>query len=94
MSSFTRMLVMVELLVCWLSSLVKPRRRLEFENLVLRHRVNILRQHASGRLRLSNADRLAFAWLYRLRPSMVDAVAIVRPETVIRWHRHRGRPVK
>ena len=39
------------------------------------------------RLWLANADRLAFVWLYRLCPSVVDAVAIIRPETVIRWHR-------
>lgn len=38
-------------------------------------------------MRLSNADRLAFAWLYRLCPAVVDAVAIIRPETLIRWHR-------
>ena len=81
------MLGMVELLLHWLASLVKSRRRLEAENLVLRHQVNILRRRASRRLWLSNADRLAFVWLYRLCPSVVDAVAIIRPETVIRWHR-------
>src|SRR5262249_54116536 len=81
------MLGMVELLLHWLASLVKARRRLEAENLVLRHQVNILRRRASRRLRLSNADRLAFVWLYRLCPSVVDAVTIIRPETVIRWHR-------
>src|SRR5215469_6898175 len=78
---------LLELLVHWLSSLVKSRRRLEAENLVLRHQVNILRRQVSGRLRLSNVDRLAFVWLYRLYPSLVDAVAIIRPETVIHWHR-------
>jgi transposase InsO family protein len=81
------MLGMVELLLHWLASLVKSRRRLEAENLVLRHQVNILRRRASRRLWLSNADRLAFVWLYRLCPSVVEAVAIIRPETVIRWHR-------
>jgi len=81
------MLGMVELLLHWLVSLVKSRRRLEAENLVLRHQLNILRRRASRRLWLSNADRLAFVWLYRLCPSVVDAVAIIRPETVIRWHR-------
>jgi hypothetical protein len=70
----------------WLTSLVKSRRRLEAENLVLRHQLNILRRHASRRLRLSNADRLAFVWLYRLYPAALDAVAIIRPETLIRWH--------
>jgi hypothetical protein len=55
------MLGMVELLLHWLVSLVKSRRRLEAENLVLRHQVNILRRRAPRRLSLSNADRLAFA---------------------------------
>ena len=81
------MLGMVGLLLRWLMSLVKSRRRLEAENLVLRHQVNILRRRASRRLRLSNADRLTFVWLYRLCPSVVDAVAIIKPETLIRWHR-------
>jgi hypothetical protein len=54
---------MIELLLHWLASLVKSRRRLEAENLVLRHQVNILRRSASRRLWLSNADRLAFALL-------------------------------
>ena len=26
-------------------------------------------------------------WLYRLYPSLLDAIIIVQPETVIRWHR-------
>jgi transposase InsO family protein len=81
------MLEMVELLLHWLASLVKSRRRLEAENLVLRHQVNILRRCASRRLRLSSADRLTFVWLYRLCPSVADGVTIIRPETVIRWHR-------
>src|SRR5215831_736428 len=81
------MLGMVELLLHWLTSLVKSRRRLEAQNLILRHQVNILRRRATRRLWLSNTDRLAFVWLYRLCPSVMDAVAIIRPETVIRWHR-------
>jgi hypothetical protein len=81
------MLGIVELLLNWLASLVKSRRRLEAENLVLRHQVNILRRRAPRRIWLSRADRLAFVWLYRLCPAMVDAVVIIRPETLIRWHR-------
>src|SRR5215472_1105610 len=87
MSSFPGMLGMVGLLLRWLSSLVKSRRQLQAENLALRHQLNILRRRALGRLRLFNADRLAFVWLYRLCPSVVDAVAIIKPETLIRWHR-------
>jgi len=88
MSSFRGMLGVVGVLLSWLTSLVKSRRRLEAENLVLRHQVYILRRRASGRrLRISNADRLLFVWLYRLCPGVVETVAIIRPETVIRWHR-------
>jgi len=78
---------MVKLLLNWLASLVKSRRRLRAENLVLRHQVNILLHTRPQRIRLSDADRLAFVWLYRLCPAVVDAVAIIRPETLIRWHR-------
>jgi len=81
------MLGMVELLLHWLASLVKSRRRLQAENLVLRHQLNILRRRVPGRMRLSNADRLYFIWLYRLCPAVADAVAITRLETLIRWHR-------
>ena len=81
------MLEIAELLLRWLASLLKSRRRLQAENLVLRHQLNLLRRRAPGRVRLSNADRLALVWLYRLCPAVVDAVTIVRPETVIRWHR-------
>ena len=66
---------------------MKSRRRLQAENLVLRHQLNILRRQASGRVRMSNADRLAFVWFYRLCPAVVDVVTLVRPETLIRWHR-------
>jgi hypothetical protein len=78
---------MIELLFGWLSSLLKSRRRLRAENLNLRHQLNILRRRAPGRSRLSNLDRLVFVWLYRQWPTVADAVAIIRPETLIRWHR-------
>ncbi len=40
-----------------------------------------------SRARLTLIDRLIFVWLYRLRPSVLGAVVIVQPETVMRWHR-------
>src|SRR5262245_27720676 len=79
--------IVVGLLLNWLASLVKSGRRLRAENLILRHQVNILLRKGPQRIRLSNTDRLALVWLYRLCPAVVDAVAIVRPETLIRWHR-------
>jgi transposase InsO family protein len=36
---------------------------------------------------LRNIDRLILVWLYRLFPSLLDAIIIVKPETVLRWHR-------
>jgi hypothetical protein len=71
----------VELLFGWLSSLLKSRRRLQAENLVLHHQVNILRRPAPRRIRLSNLDRtvfVVFVWLYGLtvneseRPGLID----------------------
>ena len=67
------MLGMVELLWDWLVSLVKSRRRLQAENLVLRHQLNILRRRAPRRMRLSNADRLAVDRLRSLTPFGVQA---------------------
>ena len=57
------------------------------EIVALRHQFNILKRKAPKRSRLSGSDRVLFVWLYRLFPSIADAVTIIRPETVIGWHR-------
>src|SRR3982074_3099290 len=65
-----------------------PRRaRLEAENLILRQQLVVLRRKSPTRVRLWNIDRLLLVWLYRLYPSLLDAIIVVQPETVIRWHR-------
>ena len=63
------------------------RARLEAENLILRQQLVILRRKFPRRVRLWNIDRLLMVWLYRLYPSLLAAIIIVQPETVIRWHR-------
>ena len=63
------------------------RARLEAENLFLRQQLVVLRRKSPKRVRLWNIDRLRWVWLYRLYPSLLDAIIIVQPETVIRWHR-------
>src|SRR2546430_8687201 len=63
------------------------RASLATEALVLRHQINILRRHSSKRQTFGTADRLIFAGLYRLAPTILNALAIVKPETVIKWHR-------
>src|ERR1700687_654358 len=65
----------------------KSRRRLDAELLFLRHQLNVLQQRAPCRLNLRWADRALFGWLYRRFPRILDAITIVRPETVVRWHR-------
>src|SRR4029077_3639131 len=65
----------------------KPRQQLQAEILVLRHQLNVLRQLAPRRPHLRWADRALFIWLYRRCPSILDAITIVRPETLLRWHR-------
>jgi transposase InsO family protein len=57
------------------------------EILVLRHQLNILRRSSPKRPILGTIDRFIFAELYGLAPDVLSALAIVRPETVIRWHR-------
>jgi hypothetical protein len=63
------------------------RARLEAENLLLRQQLIVVRRQHPKRLLLWNIDRLLMVWLYRLYPSLLDAIIIVQPETVIRWHR-------
>jgi hypothetical protein len=77
----------LRLLLAVLASLFKSRAELEAEILVLRQQVNVLRRRMPKRPALTNMDRLLFVWLYRWFPSTVDALGIVRPETVVRWHR-------
>jgi hypothetical protein len=69
-----------------LSLRFKSRARLEAVVLLLRQQLNILGRKPQ-RPHLRNADRLLFVWLYRLFPTLLNAVRIVTPATVIRWHR-------
>jgi transposase InsO family protein len=75
------------LVVCLLCDRFKPRQQLEAEILVLRHQLNILQQRAPGRPHLRWVDRALFIWLYRRCPPILNAITVVRPETVLRWHR-------
>ena len=65
----------------------KPKLRLEAENAMLRHQLIVLRRRPRGRVRLTNHDRLFFIQLYRWFPSILQVLAIIRPETLVRWHR-------
>src|ERR1700726_3355936 len=65
----------------------KSKSRLEAENAAHRHQLIVLRRKVRGRAQLSNNDRRFFVQLYRWFPSILAAATILRPETLVRWHR-------
>src|SRR5262249_40746624 len=81
------MIEFLRLILHIIASFFKPRTKLVAETLILRQQLNVLRRQVSKRPQLSNTDRLLFVWLYRWFPSVLSAIAILRPETIIRWHR-------
>ena len=60
---------------------------LEAEIVFLRHQLNVLKRQAPTRPRLSTAERWLLVRLYRWKPSLLNAAVIVRPDTIVRWHR-------
>jgi len=70
-----------------LRSVSEARASREAEILVLRQQLLVLSRRSRKRVRLRNIDRLILVWLYRLFPSVLGAVVIVKPETLLRWHR-------
>jgi transposase InsO family protein len=67
--------------------LFRPRAALEAEILVLRQQIVVLRRGKPGRVPFSVLDRMVLGWVCHLFPKSRDALAIVRPDTVVRWHR-------
>src|SRR2546430_9262166 len=65
----------------------KSKSRLEAENAALRHQLIVLQRRVRGRVQLTNGDRLFLVMLYRWFPSILKAITIIRPETLVRWHR-------
>src|ERR1700731_1257478 len=72
-----------------LASPFKSKLRLEAENAVLRHQLNVVRRRLPSRVRLTNNDRWFFIQLYRWFPSILQVLTIIRPETLVRWHGFR-----
>jgi hypothetical protein len=75
------------LIWCALIGAFRSRAALEAEILVLRHQLNVLRRKSPKRVALSSIDRLLLVGLYRLTPGVLEALKIIRPETLLRWHR-------
>lgn len=84
------MILFLSLLLHVVVSPLKTKARLEAEIIMLRHQLNVLRRRVPSKPKLAVADRLLFVWLYRLFPSVMNAIVVVHPETIIRWHRRGG----
>jgi transposase InsO family protein len=81
---------MIALLCFFLTPSVSPfksKSRLEAENAALRHQLIVLQRRVRGRVQLTNGDRLFLVQLYRWFPSVFKVITIIRPETLVRWHR-------
>src|SRR5258706_3637149 len=75
-------------LIGWMVvDLIRSRVMLEAEIWTLRQQINVLRRTAPKKLSFCAVDRMIFVGLYRLFPKMCDALAVVKPDTLVRWHR-------
>jgi putative transposase len=95
--------ISLTILLASLCSIFRSRAALELENLALRHQIGVLQRSARKRPRLTSGDRLLWVCLCLLWRDWRSALAIVKPETVVAWHRagfrlfwtgkvRRGRP--
>src|ERR1700737_353900 len=81
------MLIALTTLLSTLTSIFRSQAALGLENLALRHQIGVLQRSAGKRPRLTPADRLLWVWLSHIWRDSHGALAIVKPETVIAWHR-------
>src|SRR5882672_7874787 len=81
------MIVILSALVSLLSFRFRGRASLELELIALRHQVTVLRRQRPSRPKLFRADRLLWVWLYRIWPQALHIMVLVKPATVIQWHR-------
>jgi putative transposase len=71
----------------WLACRCRGRAVLELEVIALHHQLAVLRRQRPGRAQLFAVDRLLWVWLYRVRPRCLELMVLVKPATVVRWHR-------
>ena len=81
------MLVFLTTFLAILPSILRSRAALELENLALRHQIGVLQRSAAKRPKLTSGDRFLWICLSRLWRDWRAALAIVKPETVVAWHR-------
>src|ERR1700726_2256976 len=81
------MVISLTTLLLTLTSILHSQAALRLENLALRHQIGVLQRSARKRPRRSPGDRWLGVWLSRIWRDWRGALAIVKPETVIAWHR-------
>jgi putative transposase len=81
------MITLLSAVASLLSFRVRSRASLELELVALRHQVTVLRRQRLGRPRLFSTDRLLWIWLYRIWPQVLNTMVLVKPATVVQWHR-------
>jgi len=81
------MIALVCFVLAALASPFKSKSRLEVENAALRHQLIVLRRRVRGRAQPTNSDRWFFVQVHRWFPSILQVLTIIRPETLVRWHR-------
>src|SRR3974390_296699 len=70
-----------------LRSLIRSRIDLQLENLALRHQIGVLQRSLKKRPKLTSMDRLLWVSLFRIWRDWRSTLAIVKPQTVVAWHR-------
>jgi len=78
-------------LLAALRSIIRSRAELQLENLALRHQIGVLQRSVGKRLKLRSGDRLFWVYLSRIWRDWRSTLAIVKPETVVAWHRRAFR---
>ena len=81
------MFAIIHLLATFIADLFKSPRRLEVENLFLRHQLNVALRRAPQRVRLRAGDRALMVWMTGTWPSLLGLSRVVQPDTILRWHR-------
>ena len=81
------MFAFISAVVSWLACRFRGRAELELQIFALQHQLAVLRRQHPGRIHLYRVDRAVWLWLYRVWPRCLNTIVLVKPATVVQWHR-------
>jgi transposase InsO family protein len=81
------MLTILSAVISIIALRFRSRAALELKLIALQHQLAVLHRQRPGRPQLSSLDRLLWVWLYRIWPQVIDTMVLVKPATVVDWHR-------